>query len=350
MNRSEKQLLPICAILLLAAGCVTRTASHTTVPETAAQGAIKPASLSEYIRGVYKLSAEASRQLEQREALLAAAPELADLVDRAEKDPTDNEARSTVIGEYMSRKLYWGAYELLTETLPVTGAEDPDTNLNLAIIWDAWGLYDLAVQYGERAVAHGAASAKAFETMGRIQLHRGDPAQALVWYKRALELDRTAPVLANMGYAHMLRAEWETARTTLEEATTLDDNLEEAHNNLAVVLSKAGDNTGALAHLLRTGTRAVAFNNMGVLYLQQNKLRDAQQYFQEALRLDPNYERARRNLTELETLLQPPSAVGLPASASESVKQPPTGEVQFDGNALFPAGREATGNTDDTLS
>jgi tetratricopeptide (TPR) repeat protein len=90
---------------------------------------------------------------------------------------------------------------------------------------------------------------------------------------------------------------------------------------------------------------------MGVLYLQQNKLSDAQHYFEEALRLDPNYERARHNLTEVEALLQSPSVIGLPASVSESVKQPQTPrEVQFDGNALFPKEREATGNTEDTLS
>src|SRR5688572_1174234 len=223
MNCSEKQLLPICAIALLAAGCVTRTAMHPTPQISEAQQAIKPASLSEYIRGVYKLSSEASRQAEQRAALLAAAPELSDLVERAEQDPRDTGARARIVSEYMSRDLYWGAYELLTDHVEATGTDDPDVNLNLAIIWDTWGMYDLAHQYGSRAIANGATSTRAYAAMGRIHLHRNDPTEALAWYNRSLELERTAPVLANAGFAHMLKGEWESARMSLEKATELDD-------------------------------------------------------------------------------------------------------------------------------
>ena len=325
MYRLKKVFLPGCATLLLASGCVTR-ATHLTPQPAPAQEAIKPSSLSDYIRGVYKLSAEASRQVEQRAILLAEAPELEDVVARAEQNPEDTEARSRLIAEYMSRKLYWGAYELLTNSLPAS-PNDAETNLNLAVIWDAWGLYDMALPYAERAIANGATSAQAYETIGRIELHRNHPTEALLWYGRSLESDRTAPVLANIGYAHMLRSEWESARTSLEEATQLDDTLEEAHNNLAIILSRTGDDTGALAHLLRTGRPAVAFNNMGVLYLRAQKLSDAQNYLEKALRLEPDYEVARRNLTALEALLPRPSILQLPDVATETAAIPHTGDV-----------------------
>jgi len=320
MDRLKKLLLPGCAILLLASGCVTR-AVHLTPQPGPAQEAVKPSSLSDYIRGVYKLSAEASRQLEQRTILLAEAPELEDVVARAEQNPEDTEARSRLIAEYMSRKLYWGAYELLTNALPAS-LNDAETNLNLAVIWDTWGIYDMALQYAERAIANGATSPQTYETIGRIELHRNHPTEALLWYGRSLESGRTAPVLANIGYAHMLRSEWESARTSLEEATQLDDTLEEAHNNLAIVLSKTGDDTGALAHLLRTSRPAVAFNNMGVLYLRAEKLGDALHYLEKALRLEPDYEVARRNLTALEALLPPPSILQLPDVAAETTAIP----------------------------
>jgi tetratricopeptide (TPR) repeat protein len=345
MNRLKKQLLPGCVMVLLTSGCVTHT-SHRTLQPSATQHALKPSSLSDYIRGVYKLSAEASRQTEQRSALLADAPELADLVERAEQNPQDIEAQSRLVEEYMSRKLYWGAYELLTNALPAN-LNDPDINLNLAVIWDAWGLYDLAQQYAERAIANGAASARAFETIGRIELHRHHPSEALVWYSRTLENGRTAPVLANIGFAHMLRSEWESARTSLEEATRVDDTLEEAHNNLAIVLSKNGDNAGALAHLLRTGRPAVAFNNMGVLCLQEEKLRDAQHYFEEALRLEPNYERARRNLTALETRLPPPGIIDLPAFGNDV--DAPAGEAPLEAEPQATVETEAPENSPNAL-
>src|SRR5262245_46546190 len=133
MRPSEKLLPPICAMLLLAAsGCVTRTTGNLA-PQSTTQRPIKPASLSEYIRGVYKLSAEASLKPQQRAALLAEAPERAEIVGRAEQDPADVEARSRVVAAYMSRNLYWGAYEILTDGLPIGGTQDPDINLNLAI-------------------------------------------------------------------------------------------------------------------------------------------------------------------------------------------------------------------------
>jgi tetratricopeptide (TPR) repeat protein len=308
MNRLRKQFLSVCLMLLLTGGCATRTAQLTPAP----QRAIRPSSLSDYIRGVYKLSAEASRHLEQRSALLAEAPELEELVERAEQDPEDTEAQSRLVAEYMSRKLYWGAYELLTNKL-LGSQNDPETNLNLAVIWDVWSLHDLALQYAERAIANGATSARAYETIGRIELHRNHPTQALVWYDLSLKSARTAPVLANLGYAHMLQSEWESARARLEEAIRLDDTLEEAHNNLAIVLSKTGDDNGALTHLLRTGRPAVAYNNMGVLCQESQRLHDAQHYFEKALRLEPGYELARRNLTALEALLPSPSIIELPA-------------------------------------
>ncbi len=91
----------------------------------------------------------------------------------------------------------------------------------------------------------------------------------------------------------------------------------EAHNNLAVVLSRSGDDTGALAHLLNAGRPAAAFNNLGVLYLQAKNTRNAQHYFEEALRLEPNYELAQRNLDALQGMLPPASILHLPAFRSE---------------------------------
>jgi len=199
------------------------------------------------------------------------------------------------------------------------------------MIWDAWGQYNLAWQYGERAVAHGAASPQAYETLGRIRLHQNEPAEAIVWYSRSLEYVRTSPVLSNMGYAQMLASDWDNARTSLEEAVQLDDTLEEAHNNLAVVLSRIGDDTGALAHLLKTGRPAAAFNNLAVLYQKEKRPYDAQHYFEEALRLEPAYEIARRNLDALQESLPPPSIVHLPAVISEPKDSPIVADLPFDG-------------------
>ena len=101
MSRARTQLTLICVMTLFASGCVTRAASRSD--SRPAQKPPTAISLSDYIRGVYKVSSEASRHAEQREALLSSAPELAPLLDRAENDPMDAEARSSAVAEYMSR-------------------------------------------------------------------------------------------------------------------------------------------------------------------------------------------------------------------------------------------------------
>jgi tetratricopeptide (TPR) repeat protein len=278
--------------MMLSAGCTTRS-----VVRPGSDQIINPY-VADSIRPIYKVSSEAGEQAEDRAALLSSAPEIAPLLERAEANPADLQARAQVVAEYLSRKLYWGAYELLTDT-PAGGSHDPDVNLSLAVIWDAWGQYNLAWQYGERAAANGAASPQAYAILGRIRLHQTEPAEAIVWYNRSLEYGRTATLLANVGYAHMLTSDWEKARINLEEAISLDDTLEEAHNNLAMVLSRTGDDKGALAHLLKTSRPAAAFNNLGILYLQEQRTEDALYYFEEALRVEPSYEIARRNLEAL---------------------------------------------------
>ena len=316
MSRARTQLLPICTMVLFLSGCSTRMAGRSISESALSYQSLNPASLSDSVRSVYKASSEASRQAEQRAILLSSNPDLAPLLDQAENNPLNKEARARIVFEYMSRELYWGAYDLLTKALS-DNLNDPDVNMNLAVIWDSWGQYGLALQYGERGIASGAASAQAYETMGRILLHQDEPAEALTWYRRSLEFGPSAVLLANIGFAHMLISEWDEARVSLEEAVALDDTLVEAHNNLAVVLSRSGDDTGALAHLLRAGRPAAAFNNLGVLYLQAKNTRDAQHYFEEALRLEPNYEVAQRNLQALQGMLPPASILHLPAFRSE---------------------------------
>ena len=93
-------LLPFC-LLLMISGCVTRRAVKQNAASKPAQSEIKPATLSDYIRIIYKLSSEASKQAEERSLLLSAAPELAPLVAQAEEDPTNTEARTRIVSEYM---------------------------------------------------------------------------------------------------------------------------------------------------------------------------------------------------------------------------------------------------------
>jgi tetratricopeptide (TPR) repeat protein len=275
------------------------------------------------MRAVYKLSSEsANKENGRRAQLLAESPELADLHGRLERNAADKDARSRLVAAYIDDQLYWAAYELLT------GAEamdslDAETNLSFARIWDVWGQYDLALKYAERTIAAGDESSSVYDVIGRINLHRKEPLEAIHWYTRAVEQGDNATMLANLGYAYILVSDWQKAKTNLERAIALDATLPEAHNNLAVVLMRLGDDKAALSELLKTAQAHVAFNNMGVLYMQESNLDQAEQFFQEALRLEPSYEIAERNLKMVQTVL--PIAAAIPVIAignpAEDVKE-----------------------------
>ena len=119
--------------------------------------------------------------------------------------------------------------------------------------------------------------------------------------------------MANLGFAHMLRSDWENAKTNLQRAIELDETLPEPHNNLAMVLTKLGDERGAVQALLKTASSPVAFNNMGVLYLQDGKLDRARQFFEQALKLEPRYDVAQNNLKTVEAMMPPPAIIALPS-------------------------------------
>ena len=306
--------IALCILTTVAGSCVTRQSlRQSVIGGESANKPVRTSSLSQYMRAVYKLSSEArNQQIEQRAQLLSQFPELTELATRIERNPGDADAKSQLASAYIDHQLYWAAYELLTE-LQTANPEDTDTNLNLARIWDVWGEHDLALEHVQRAIDKGDSSFSAYELMGRIHLHRKAPLEAIGWYERAVaQQGSNATVLANLGYAYILVSDWEKAKARLKGAIELDSTLPEPHNNLAVVLTKLGDEKGALSELLKTAKAPVAFNNMGVLYLNDAHLERAQMFFEEALRLDPQYEIAQRNLTAVQAAI-PPSVVHVPS-------------------------------------
>jgi Flp pilus assembly protein TadD len=320
VKQARLMLASFCLLGLVVSGCLSRTSVRKDSKAGKLYEPVKPASLSEFIRAVYKIERENNnKQAEERAALLAQSPELADLSSRVERNPADKDAAVRLAVAYIDHQLYWGAYDLLTNAQGAS-PDDPAINLNFARVWDGWGEYDLALSYGERATATGAASAQAYEVLGRIHLHRNALPEAIAAFNQAAQRENKPSILSNLGYSYILAGDWETARTTLEKAVELDDAMAEAHNNLAIVLTKLGDEEGALRQLSKTGKPPVAMNNMGVLYLQEHKLDRARYFFKEAVRLEPTYEIGRQNLHAVELQMPPAAIEGNTTSAIQPQK------------------------------
>ena len=172
---------------------------------------------------------------------------------------------------------------------------------------------DLAYQHAERAVLLDPKSADALETLGRVHLHRNQIDQALSAFLSALDLrPQSGPLLTNTGYLYLKRGDLLQARLYLERAVAVDGSQVEARNNLGIVLARLGDPNSALREFMAVNDPAAAFNNLGVVYMDQKRFSDARAAFRRALALDPGHKKAQANLIEAEARVPRPTIINLP--------------------------------------
>jgi len=273
-----------------------------------------PLSLSDYIRTVYKISQENTVEADdEQRKLLEQRPELAALAERARWNPGDVESRNELANAFLQEGNLWSAYNLFNEARNLTDGRSFHAEIGLAQVWDRWRDYTLARRHAAAAIDIHPGSALAYETLGRIHLHAGAPADAIVAFRAALQIEPDAPVvLANLGYAYLEYGSWNQARASFEKALALNPGLTEARNNLGVVLARMGHSEEALEHFQSAGGESAGWNNLGAVYLAQDKPAEAIVAFEEAIERNPGYEKAQENLAAARALLPPPVVVDLP--------------------------------------
>jgi Flp pilus assembly protein TadD len=257
--------------------------------------------LTEQGHAVIRLTSEATAEDSETLARLEKEqPEVAELAEHVANNPLDVGALHSLAAAYTEAGLLTNAFDLYQQVI-ILAPDDPQANIGLALIWDSWKNYDLALRYASHAATHNPSSSKALEALGSIYLHRKDIDRALECYLAAEALSpMEARIFANTGYIYILREDWQHARHNLERAVSLDGTLPEARNNLGIVLARAGDREGALRQFLAVNDLAAAHNNLGVAYLGLARWDLARQEFLLALSAKPEYEKAAANLAEVE--------------------------------------------------
>ncbi|MGD9972052.1 MAG: tetratricopeptide repeat protein [Desulfatirhabdiaceae bacterium] len=129
---------------------------------------------------------------------------------------------------------------------------------------------------------------------------------AITAYRLAIELrPRDGALYNNLGVSLTHNQEYDAALTAFKKAIDLNYSEKRVYNNMGIALGLAGRHDAALEAFRKSGREAQAFNNLGVVYLNQKKYTHAIQSFEKAIELEPSfYVTAGENLKKAKVAMQ----------------------------------------------
>ena len=195
--------------------------------------------------------------------------------------------------------LYDGKSEVAYGTeLPVSSAAEAIQRGDLAV---AEGDLDKGLFRYIQALDLDEHNAEALSKIGAIHSVRGNQRLAEIAYRWALKEDpRNIGALTGLGVLSLKKRDYAEARKHLELAVSINDRIPLAHNALGVIGDLQRDYPRAQRHYERALAAkpgsASLLNNLGYSRYLSGNWKGATAAFREALLIDPNYERAWRNL------------------------------------------------------
>ena len=137
--------------------------------------------------------------------------------------------------------------------------------------------------------------------MGVIDAKRGMTDSSITWLEKAAQFGNpSAKLLGDLGYAHYLAGDLETAQQFLNQG--IDQNPDDSRmlNNLAIVNGAMQRYDEAMNLFRRTGTEAEALASIAFVQSQSGNLGEAKRNYMNSLSLDSTLEVAANGLIELD--------------------------------------------------
>jgi Tfp pilus assembly protein PilF len=120
-------------------------------------------------------------------------------------------------------------------------------------------------------------------------------------HRRAVKLAPKNPRYANnLGFCLFLQRRLGEAKEMLLEAIGLDPGFRMAFNNLGFIYGLEGDRKAAMDAFNQAGSEALAFTNLGLVDEMRGQPLMAKRHYERALRAQPGYPPALRNLRALD--------------------------------------------------
>jgi len=130
--------------------------------------------------------------------------------------------------------------------------------------------------------------------------------QAILLFKKSLEIHPTAEAYTYMGWTYSHMGDFQRAITEAEEAIRIDPDFGNPYNDIGVYLMELGRDDEAVPYLKKAmrAKRYCCYQfphfNMGRIYLNKKNYEEAKQEFDKSLAIDPKYLPAKDALELLE--------------------------------------------------
>lgn len=163
--------------------------------------------------------------------------------------------------------------------------------------------YSKAVLELKKAIRISPHYTQAISQLGHIYLYRENYQEAIIYYKKCIELDsKNYSAYYNCGLAYLKNNQFQEATYYLTNAISLNANHHDCHYVLATAYVQQGEHKLALTHYLRQLEKFPTIDcyyNIGVLHMYQERHSEAIAYFNQALKIKPNYLAAHLNIAAI---------------------------------------------------
>jgi len=196
-----------------------------------------------------------------------------------------------------------------------------------ALTWHQSAMYTDIKTLWRATIERNPTAWMAHNNLGAVLLREGQVNEAIVHFRRAVEIDADqVEAQANLGDALLQKGELDEAVAQYYKALQIKPTYAEVHYNLGNALLREGQADEAIAHYEKAlqikPDYADVHNNLGIVLFQKGEVDQAIAHYQRALEINPRDVQARANLawtlaTSPQTSMMKAIAVKLAQQANE---------------------------------
>jgi tetratricopeptide (TPR) repeat protein len=160
--------------------------------------------------------------------------------------------------------------------------------------------------------------------LARVYEDMADHDRAVSEYQKALQISpKEAELWFQLGMSQARHKEWQPALQNMQKAQELDPNNRRYADMLGFCLARTGNYDASIACFRKVMSEAQAHYNLARMLHHDGQEAMCRQHLETAVRLQPDFEAARRMFAEITAVPAAPAATGMAAGAMPAPAAPP---------------------------